>query len=243
MKNKFKKEIRKYKHSWPLLYVFIYLPWFLILEYKFPADYPGLHIIHCPLDDIIPFCEWFVIPYLLWFLYIPAVFLFLFYHSKNEFYRICAYEFTGMTICLLIYSIFPNGLDLRLVDIERNNVLVDLVRFLYDSDTPTNVCPSIHVFATLSAHVCLINSPHMKELKTRQRIKRISWIFTILVCLSTVFLKQHSVIDLFCGIILSTVLYFVVFKCWFRKTDFPAPVVKDPRKHQVLYFLNNKRKK
>lgn len=241
MKKIFKNEIKKYKHAWPLLYILIYLPWFLLLEYNFPADYAGLHIIHCPLDDIIPFCEWFVIPYLLWFLYMPAVFLFLFYHSKNEFYRICAYEFTGMTICLIIYTLFPNGLDLRLSNIDRNNLLVDLVLLLYDSDTPTNVCPSIHVFGTLSAHICLINSPHMKELKTRELIKKISWILTILICLSTVFLKQHSVIDLVCGVILSIILYFVIFKWWFRKADFPKPVVTDPHKHQVLYFLNKKK--
>ncbi|MFQ9515984.1 MAG: phosphatase PAP2 family protein [Eubacterium sp.] len=241
MKNKLKKEFRKYKHTWPLLYVFIYMPWFLILEYNFPADYPGLHIIHCALDDMIPFCEFFVIPYLLWFLYIPAVFLFLFYHSKNEFYRICAYEFTGMTICLLIYTLFPNGLELRLTDINRSNILIDIVQFLYNSDTPTNVCPSIHVFATISAHVCLIKSPHMKELKSRQKIKRFSLILTVLICLSTMFLKQHSVIDVICGALLSIGLYFVVFQWWFGKAHFPAPVVKDPHKHQVLYFLNKKK--
>ena len=103
--NRVKKELPKYKHAWPLLYFFIYLPWFLILEQKITPDYAGLHIIHCPLDDMIPFCEWFVIPYLIWFLYIPAVFLFLFYHSKKEFYRMCAYEFTGMTIALIVYTV------------------------------------------------------------------------------------------------------------------------------------------
>lgn len=238
-----KKELLKYKHAWPLLYVFIYMPWFIILENKITADYPGLNIIHCALDDVIPFCEVFVIPYLLWFLYVPAVFLFLFYHSKNEFYRISAYEFTGMTIALLVCTLYPNGLELRLTDIGRDNILVDLVKFLYNADTSTNVCPSIHVFVTISAHICLVKSPHMKELKTRQIVKKLSLILTILICLSTVFLKQHSVIDLICGAILSFVLYFVVFKWWFRNTDFPAPVVKDPRKHEVLYFLNYKKKK
>lgn len=241
--NKLKKNFNNHKHAWPLLYVFIYMPWFILLENRIPADYQGLHIIHCAIDDIIPFCELFVIPYLLWFLYIPAVFLFLFYHSKNEFYRICAYEFTGMTICLLIYTIFPNGLDLRLTEISRHNILTELVLFLYNSDTPTNVCPSIHVFATLSAHVCLVKSPHMKELKSRQRIKRASWVLTVLICLSTMFLKQHSFIDVVCGIALSIILYFVVFKWWFKNAMFPAPVVKDPKKHQVLYFLNKKHKK
>lgn len=241
--SKIKKELRKYKHGWPLLYVFIYMPWFIILETLIPENYPGLHIIHCGLDDMIPFCEWFVIPYFLWFLYIPAIFVFLFYHSKNEFYRICAYEFTGMTIALLICSIYPNGLHLRLTDINRDNILVDLVHFLYSNDTATNVCPSIHVFATISAHICLVKSPHMKDLKTRQRIKPLSLILTILICLSTVFLKQHSVIDAFCGALLAFVLYFIVFKWWFRKTEFPVPKIKDPKQHQVLYFLNKRKNK
>lgn len=241
--SKIKKELRKYKHGWPLLYVFIYMPWFIILETLIPENYPGLHIIHCGLDDMIPFCEWFVIPYLLWFLYIPAIFVFLFYHSKNEFYRICAYEFTGMTIALLICSIYPNGLHLRLADIERDNILVRLVHFLYSNDTPTNVCPSIHVFATISAHLCLVKSPHMKDLKTRQHIKQLSFLLTIFICLSTVFLKQHSVIDAACGALLAFVLYFIVFKWWFRKTKFPAPKVKDPKQHQVLYFLNKRKNK
>lgn len=236
-----KKELHKYKHAWPLLYVFIYMPWFLILENTYTADYPGLHIIHCPLDDIIPFCEWFVIPYLLWFLYLPAIFLFLFYHSKNEFYRMCAYEFTGMSIALLVCTIYPNGLQLRLDDLGRNNILTDLVSFLYTADTSTNVCPSIHVFATISAHICLVKSPHMKELKSRQRIKKLSFVMTILICLSTVFLKQHSVVDLICGVILAFGLYFVVFKWCFRNVEFPAPKVKDPHRHEVLYFLNKKK--
>ena len=240
---KLMKELRKYKHIWPVLYVFIYMPWFIMLEKNISADYPGLHILHCPLDDMIPFCEWFVIPYLLWFLYVPAVFVFLFYHSKNEFYRICAYEFTGMTIALLVCTLYPNGLELRLDNVSRSNILIDLVHFLYDKDTPTNVCPSIHVFATIATHICLVKSPHMKELIPRQTIKHLSLILSVLICLSTMFLKQHSVIDVICGILLATVLYFVVFKWWFRNVDFPAPVVKDPHQHQVLYFLNKRRKK
>lgn len=236
-----KKELHKYRHAWPLLYVFLYMPWFILLESNIPADYPGLHIIHCELDYYIPFCEYFVIPYLLWFLYVPAVFLFLFYHSKNEFYRICAYEFTGMTIALLICTLYPNGLELRLNDIGHRNIFVELVSFLYNRDTPTNVFPSIHVFATISTHICLAKSPHMKAFKPRRHLKRLSLVLSILICLSTVFLKQHSVIDAIGGALLAFVLYFVVFKWWFRNTDFPGPVVKDPHQHQVLYFLNKKK--
>ncbi len=240
--SRIKKELHKYKHAWPLLYVFIYMPWFIILENKITADYPNLHIIHCALDDIIPFCEFFVLPYMIWFLYIPAVFLFLFYHSKNEFYRICAYEFTGMSIALFICTIYPNGLHLRMETIGRDNIFIHLIHFLYERDTPTNVLPSIHVFATISAHICLVKSPHMKVFKSRKYIRQISLILSILICLSTVFLKQHSVIDALCGAALALVLYFVVFHWWFHNTEFPPPVVHDPLQHQVLFFLNKNKK-
>ena len=146
-----------------------------------------------------------------------------------------------MTIALLVCTFYPNGLELRLSHIVRENILIDLVHFLYNNDTPTNVCPSLHVFVTVAAHVCLVKSPHMKELNSRKRIKNISLVLAILICLSTMFLKQHSVIDVVCGVSLALVLYFVVFKWWFRNTNFPAPVVKDPKKHQVLYFLNKKK--
>ena len=53
-------------------YIFIYLPWFSTLEKVINSDYPGLHIINIPFDNMIPFCEYFIIPYVLWFLYVVA---------------------------------------------------------------------------------------------------------------------------------------------------------------------------
>lgn len=242
MKERIRNELRKYKYAWPLLYVFIYMPWFIILEKIYTADYPGLHIIHSVLDDYIPFNEWFIIPYVLWYLYIPAIYVFLFYHSKNEFYRLCAFEFTGMTLALLFCTIYPNGLNLRPEVLHHDNILSYFVQFIYHNDTSTNVCPSMHVFGTLAAHICLVKSPHMRYSNTRKWIKVFSAIMAVLICISTVTLKQHSIIDVFAAIGLTIVLYFVVFYWWFKKTDFPEPKEKNPKKHQVLYFLNKKRK-
>ena len=41
-------------------YIFIYLPWFSTLEKVINSDYPGLHIINIPFDNMIPFCEYFI---------------------------------------------------------------------------------------------------------------------------------------------------------------------------------------
>ena len=213
------------KQTWPLLYFFIYMPWFLLLEKAYPeVTTPGVTDIHVPLDEIIPFTpfnEVFIIPYILWFIYIPVVFIFIYFQGKNEFYRMCAYLFLGMTICLVICTVFPNGLALRLKDNEiSHNIFGSIIRFLYKADTPTNVLPSIHVFATISAHICLVHSQGLKTGVAARRIKLGSLILTICICLSTIFLKQHSVVDLVTGALLSLVLYFVIFKIAFKNFDF-----------------------
>lgn len=215
--NTIKKFFNYHKHVWPLLYMLIYVPWFLLLEYMYPADYPGLYIINCPIDNAIPFNEWFIIPYLLWFLYMPVIFMLTFYTSKREFYRMCAYEFTGMTICLLIYTLFPNGIQLRLEEITSDNILIDITNILYTADTSTNVCPSIHVFATLAAHTSLVHNSFVKKLKIRPILIWGSAILSVLIYLSTLFLKQHSIVDLVWGIILGIILYFVIYKWWFKE--------------------------
>ena len=130
-----------------------------------------------------------------------------------------------MTICLMICSVYPNGLSLRINPNDiSHNFLGDIVRFLYTTDTPTNVLPSIHVFATISAHICLVHSPVLKHSRAGKRIKTGSLILTICICLSTIFLKQHSIVDLVAGALLSFILYFVIFKVAFKNWDFPKSV-------------------
>ena len=59
------KENKKYiKRCLYGLYVFIYMPWFFTLEHFIQPDMPGIHILNTPLDDKIPFCEYFIIPYI-----------------------------------------------------------------------------------------------------------------------------------------------------------------------------------
>ncbi len=98
-----KQLVQKYKHAWVFLYGFIYMPWFLWLEHHVTTDY---HVIHSALDDKIPFLEVFIIPYLLWFVFIAAVVLYFFFTDVPGFYRLCTMLFTGMTIFLIISTLF-----------------------------------------------------------------------------------------------------------------------------------------
>ena len=90
----------------------------------------------------------------------------------------------------------PNVLHLRPTEFPRDNIFTDLVRWLYRTDTPTNVLPSIHVFNSLAIHMSLTNC---EALRNRKGIRRASLVLTVLIILSTMFLKQHSVIDVCLG--------------------------------------------
>ena len=103
---KAKKLIIKYRHAWVLLYGLIYMPWFTYLERHVRTDY---YLIHSPLDDYIPFVEYFIVPYFLWFLFIAATVAYFFFTDRKGFYRLCTFLFSGMTVFLIVCTFSPTG--------------------------------------------------------------------------------------------------------------------------------------
>ena len=201
---------QKYKHAWVLLYAFLYLPWFFWLESRANLPY---HVIHVWLDDKIPFVEYFIVPYLLWFVYVAAVFLYLFFKgTKQEFYRYCAFLFTGMTLFLVISTLYPNGHLLRPTEFPRHNIFTFAVQILYQADTPTNIFPSIHVFNSIAAHRALVNNPRLGR---NRLIRGASFVLMVSIILATMFLKQHSALDVMAGIVLGTLMDQIVYRMEF----------------------------
>ncbi len=205
MKNRIRAlriSLRMLFERYPLLiaaaYFCFYFPIFTLLEhYRRPQFY-----IHCWIDDVLPFCEYFVIPYVLWFLFVPGMLLFFLKHSRRDYLKCCKIIFGGMTICLFLYWIMPNGLMLR-GKVEADNIFARAVMFLRSMDTSTNVCPSIHVSSTVGICLVLFRSD---VLKSYRALRVFCFVLGTLICLSTMFLDQHSVIDVLCGMVLSTVL-------------------------------------
>ncbi len=201
-----KEFYQKYKHAIPLIiYGVIYLAWFTHLERTVTKDF---QVIHTFIDDYIPFCEVFVVPYFLWFAYVAVTVLFFFFKDKQDYYRICAFLFTGMTIFLVISTLFPNGHDLRLSNMPRDNVFTHMVTALWNTDTPTNLWPSIHVYNSLGAHFAIAKSA---QFENKKGIRIGSLVLCISIILSTMFIKQHSVFDVITGIILALVMYLLVY--------------------------------
>ena len=200
-----KNFIKKYRHAWVLLYGFIYMPWFIYLEKRTDVHY---FLIHSPLDDYIPFVEYFIVPYLLWFAFVAVAAGYFFFTDKTGFYRLSAFLIVGMTFFLFLCTVFPNGLNLRPATFARDNIFVELVKHVYATDTPTNVLPSIHVFNSLGVCIAIW---HSEALKKHRKIQYGAYLLAVLIILSTVFLKQHSVTDVIAAFALACVIYPFVY--------------------------------
>ena len=200
--------VKKYKHGLVIVtYSLIYLTLFFYLE-RMPVH--GYHVVHTVFDDMIPFCEYFIVPYLLWFPYmIGTVAYFIFINkNKREYYQLICNMMMGMTIFLIVSYVYPNVLHLRPAEFPRDNIFTDAVKWLYRTDTSTNVLPSIHVFNSLAIHMSLTSCEALKDHKT---VKRASLVLTILIIMSTMLLKQHSVIDVCMGATLALFGYLVFY--------------------------------
>ena len=197
----------KYRHAVPLiLYAILYLSWFAHLEKNVTHRF---HVIHMAIDNYIPFCEIFIIPYLLWFAYVSAAVLYCFFRDKDSYFKTCAFLFTGMTIFLIVSTIYPNGHYLRPAVMPRDNIFTQLVAFLYRTDTPTNLFPSIHVYNSIGAHLAIL---HCERLSERKGIRIGSGILCVSIILSTMFLKQHSFFDVLTAFGLAAIMYLLVYR-------------------------------
>lgn len=200
-----KKLFHKYRHVWILSYAFIYLPWFTFLECTVTKNY---HIMHVAIDDFIPFNEYFIIPYFLWFVYVAGAVWYFFKTNVKDYYRLCIMLFTGMTISLMICTIFPNGTNFRPVINPYKNICSEIVSLLYSTDTCTNVFPSIHVYNSLCVHIAVC---HSEQLKKHRLLQIGSFFMMISICLATVFLKQHSAFDGLGSLIMASIMYQFVY--------------------------------
>lgn len=201
-----KEFIRKYKHAIPMIvYMVCYLAAFFIVEQYTKDNY---HLIHTSLDDKIPLLEGFIIPYILWFPYVAGFVLYFIFMDKENYWQLFWFLVSGMTIFIIVSFAYPNGLELRPETFERDNIFTAMIGGLYKTDTATNVLPSIHVYNSLGIQIAVMKS---KPLKKHRIIQILSGILCVLIILSTMFIKQHSIVDVTTAFLLAVVAYVVIY--------------------------------
>ncbi len=178
----------RFSHFKLLIGWIIYFALYFITEYLNPNN-SGTRVCF-EWEFNIPFLEIFVIPYVGWYVLILVSLLYFAFYNVENFKRLQIFIIVTQAVAMIIYIVFPNYQPLRLEEYPRDNFLTDIVALLQMGDTNSNVCPSLHVAYSIG-----IASIWLKEGSAKWWTKTGVVIFCILVCLSTVFIKQHSIID------------------------------------------------
>lgn len=218
MKENTKPMIKEYiKANKKVLPYFLFLPGYLLAFFLLETFISGdgsYWSSHISLDDYIPFLEGFVVFYCLWYPFLIVPGIYLFFKDIPEFKKYVWYLICAFAICFAVYIIFPNGQDLRPEAFERNNIFTDIVGLIYSADTNTNVFPSMHVAGALGAAAAFFRTDGLKKYRA------VSVITAVLICASTVFIKQHSLLDVFGGIAVWLISYIAVYRI-FRRAGKP----------------------
>lgn len=199
----------QFRHLFLLLGWIGYFILYFLTENLIPAE--DCHPVWCKLDDVIPFNELFVIPYVGWYvLIVVSLGYFLLYNIEN-FKGLQTYIIITQAVAMVVYIVWPSRQDLRPAEFPRENVLTWIMGLIYSADTNTGVCPSLHVAYSLG-----IASAWLKEKSAAWYVKLIVVVFVILVCLSVAFTKQHSVVDIFAALPVCLLAEILAFRPYYK---------------------------
>ena len=110
-------------------------------------------------------------------------------------------------VAMAVYILWPNRQDLRPESFEHRNFCTAVLSFLYAFDTPTGVCPSLHVAYSLG-----IGSVWLKQRDASPVWKSAVTVWLLLICVSVMFVKQHSAVDVFAALPLGALAEYLVFR-------------------------------
>jgi hypothetical protein len=181
-----------------------YFAMYFITENLIPPE--KCHPIHCALDDLIPFNEFFAIFYVLWYLLVFGSLAYTLFYDPPKFRKLQTFIIVTQVIAMTCYVLYPSRQDLRPEVFERNNILTALMSFIYSFDTNTGVCPSLHVGYSIG-----ILSVFLKDPKLGVGWKALLTFVVVMICLSVCFVKQHSALDVLWAIPMCLVAEWVTF--------------------------------
>ena len=201
----------EYRHILLLLGWVVYFLMYMLTENLIPES--SCHKMHWPIDDKIPFTEEFVLFYVYWYLYLVAALLWYFLYDIPRFRQLQIFIMITQGVAMLVYIFYPSVQELRpnLDELGRSNVFTWILGIIYNFDTPTGVNPSLHV-----AYSCGIAFVFLRDTNARKAVRIFMLVSAIVISLSTMFVKQHSAVDVFWGIILGLFADMVVFgRSWY----------------------------
>ena len=201
----------QFAHLKLLLGWVVYFLFYFLTENFIPVE--SCHVIHSALDDLIPFNEFFFIPYCFWYLLIVISLVYFALYDVENFKNLQIFIIITQVVAMTVYILYPSVQNLRPTGFARDNFFTWLANIIYTFDTPTGVCPSLHVAYSLG-----IGSCWLKEKNASKLWKGFVVFSVILISLSTAVVKQHSVIDIAAALPVGLLAEILVFgKYWKNK--------------------------
>lgn len=201
----------RFSHMKLLLGWVFYFIMYFVTENLIPAE--RCHPIHCRLDDIIPFNEFFVIFYVGWYFLVFGALLYYFLYDVDQFKKLQTYIIVTQVVAMACYILYPSRQDLRPEEFVNNNVLTAIMGFIYAFDTSTGVCPSLHVAYSMG-----ILSVGLRDKNLAKGWKALLVFIVIMICMAVCFVKQHSALDVVVAIPVCLLAEAVVYgKSYWRR--------------------------
>ena len=117
------------------------------------------------------------------------------FRARDVFYRQVAALFSGAFVCAAVFVLYPTCVDFR-PSAAGPGLARALCRLIYANDAPVNVFPSLHCYEALVMHLATFRMPPLRAHKV---LRLASFALVVLICLSTLLIKQHSAADLIAG--------------------------------------------
>ena len=168
----------------------------LIQEYSVPTIFPITD-----LDVAIPYISAFVIPYLALYPFIAIPFIVTWKRSRDFLKTNLA--FLLLTAISFGYYIFAQTTVFRNY-IFTDDVFDQLVQFIYSIDAPLNTFPSMHVATT-------VLTLHITSIYRRDLFLPMAAVGALII-LSTLFIKQHNIVDVLGGLAVAGLSFAIVFR-------------------------------
>lgn len=157
------------------------------------------------IDQAIPFLSIFIIPYILWYAYIFCYLVYICFKDTRVYLKTLIMIVVGELICFVIYFFFQTTVPRP--TIAGDNLLNNLVQWIYTNDRPFNCFPSIHVLTTFAIMLASLHIKN-KHLITNLFIH----VTGSLIIISTLFVKQHVIFDMVGSMFLVSFLYGISFE-------------------------------
>jgi membrane-associated phospholipid phosphatase len=111
----------------------------------------------------------------------------------------------GELVCFVIYFFFQTTVPRP--QLEGTSFTIELVQLIYSRDLPYNCFPSIHVLTSLAI---MLGYFHLKIKHILHSI--FIYITGTMIIISTLFVKQHVILDIFGALMLTLLTYGIVFE-------------------------------